>query len=177
MTLITWFSFPHIYFYVYLPFWQVLVFLLQKKYKVFPLKTSLCKMWLKLKKKVLEVWEVENILKACGEWHCKVYLRQQFVCVFVLVMFEWMTLYLFLFICFFWKNKPQIEASTSVMKKYPNSKRHSGNKLWLLVGAILSIARQKDPLSSLSQLCQDFVILHFPKYRVAEMMRAVTQAL
>ena len=26
---------------------------------------------------------MENILKAFGEWHCKVYLRQQFVCVSV----------------------------------------------------------------------------------------------
>ena len=40
-------------------------------------------MWLKLKKKVLEVWDMENILKAFGEWHWKVYLRQQFVCVSV----------------------------------------------------------------------------------------------
>ena len=61
----------------------MLVFLLQKMYKVFLLKDSLCKNVIEIKEKSSRGSEMENILKAFGEWHCKVYLRQQFVCVSV----------------------------------------------------------------------------------------------
>lgn len=117
---------------------------------------------IEIKEKSSRGREMENILKAFGEWHCKVYLRQQFVCVSVFGD-VWMDDFVFVFVFFFWKTKPQIEASTSVMKKYPNSKRHSGNKLWLLVGAVLSIAQQKDPLSSLESVVPGFCDTSFPE--------------
>lgn len=43
---------------------------------------------------------MENILKAFGEWHCKVYLRQQFVCVSVFGD-VWMDDFVFVFVYLF----------------------------------------------------------------------------
>lgn len=55
---------------------------------------------IEIKEKSSRGREMENILKAFGEWHCKVYLRQQFVCVSVFGD-VWMDDFVFVFVFFF----------------------------------------------------------------------------